>query len=126
MGFLDNYEGNKERTDRWIKTYPEGRLEATIVNFDPEKQQSLAMCQVTKQPMKQKCQAHHHLDHPRKHQLHQNADMGQCAGIKASQRHQKFGLVISAHTKTKKVNAHRVGMYYAAQANGSHRYERLC
>jgi hypothetical protein len=37
MGFLDNYEGNKERTDRWIKTYPEGRLEATIVNFDPEK-----------------------------------------------------------------------------------------
>jgi hypothetical protein len=37
MGFLDNYEGNKERTDRWIKTYPEGRLEATIVNFDAEK-----------------------------------------------------------------------------------------
>jgi hypothetical protein len=37
MGFLDNYEGNKERTDRWIKTYPEGRLEATIVNFDPDK-----------------------------------------------------------------------------------------
>ena len=35
--FLDGYEGNKERTDRWIKTYPEGRLEATIVNFDPEK-----------------------------------------------------------------------------------------
>ena len=37
MGFLDNYEGNKERTDRWIKTFPEGRLEATIVNFDAEK-----------------------------------------------------------------------------------------
>jgi hypothetical protein len=37
MGFLDNYEGNKERTDRWIKTYPEGRLEATIINFDPDK-----------------------------------------------------------------------------------------
>ena len=37
MGFLDNYEGNKERTDRWIKTFPEGRLEATIVNFDPDK-----------------------------------------------------------------------------------------
>jgi hypothetical protein len=37
MGFLDNYEGNKERTDRWIKTYPDGRLEATIVNFDPDK-----------------------------------------------------------------------------------------
>ena len=37
MGFLENYEGNKERTDRWIKTFPEGRLEATIVNFDPDK-----------------------------------------------------------------------------------------
>ena len=37
MGFLDNYEGNKERTDRWIKTYPDGRLEATIINFDPDK-----------------------------------------------------------------------------------------
>jgi hypothetical protein len=37
MGFLDNYEGNKERTDRWIKTYPEGRLEATIINFDADK-----------------------------------------------------------------------------------------
>jgi hypothetical protein len=37
MGFLDNYEGNKERTDRWIKTFPEGRLEATIVNFDADK-----------------------------------------------------------------------------------------
>jgi hypothetical protein len=37
MGFLDNYEGNKERTDRWIKTFPEGRLEATIVNFDGER-----------------------------------------------------------------------------------------
>lgn len=37
MAFMDNYEGNKERTDRWIKTYPEGRLEATIVNFDPDK-----------------------------------------------------------------------------------------
>jgi hypothetical protein len=35
--FMDGYEGNKERTDRWIKTYPEGRLEATIVNFDAEK-----------------------------------------------------------------------------------------
>ena len=36
-GFLNNYEGNKERTDRWIKTYPEGRLEATIINFDADK-----------------------------------------------------------------------------------------
>ena len=37
MGFLDNYEGNKERTDRWIATFPEGRLEAHIVNFDVDK-----------------------------------------------------------------------------------------
>lgn len=37
MGFLDNYEGNKERTDRWIATYPEGRLEAHIVEFNAEK-----------------------------------------------------------------------------------------
>jgi len=37
MGFLDNYEGNKERTDRWIATYPLGRLEAHIINFDAEK-----------------------------------------------------------------------------------------
>jgi hypothetical protein len=37
MGFLDNYEGNKERTDRWIATHPEGRLEAHIVEFSAEK-----------------------------------------------------------------------------------------
>lgn len=37
MGFLDNYEGNKERTDRWIATYPDGRLEAHIINFDGDK-----------------------------------------------------------------------------------------
>ena len=37
MGFLDNYEGNKERTDRWIATFPLGRLQAHIVNFDAEK-----------------------------------------------------------------------------------------
>ena len=37
MGFLDNYEGNKERTDRWIATFPEGRLEAHIVEFNAEK-----------------------------------------------------------------------------------------
>jgi hypothetical protein len=36
-GFLDNYEGNKERTDRWIATYPQGRLEAHIVEFNAEK-----------------------------------------------------------------------------------------
>jgi hypothetical protein len=37
MGFLDNYEGNKERTDRWIATYPQGRLETHIVEFNAEK-----------------------------------------------------------------------------------------
>lgn len=37
MGFLDNYEGNKERTDRWIATYPEGRLESHIIEFNAEK-----------------------------------------------------------------------------------------
>ena len=37
MGFLDNYEGNKERTDRWIATFPEGRLEAHIIEFNAEK-----------------------------------------------------------------------------------------
>ena len=37
MGFLDNYEGNKERTDRWIATFPQGRLEAHIVEFNAEK-----------------------------------------------------------------------------------------
>jgi hypothetical protein len=37
MGFLDNYEGNKERTDRWIATYPLGRLEAHIIEFNAEK-----------------------------------------------------------------------------------------
>jgi len=37
MAFLDNYEGNKERTDRWIATYPDGRLQAQIVEFDAEK-----------------------------------------------------------------------------------------
>lgn len=37
MGFLDNYEGNKERTDRWIATFPDGRLEAHIVEFNSER-----------------------------------------------------------------------------------------
>lgn len=35
--FMDNYEGNKERTDRWIATYPEGRLNAQIIEFDAVK-----------------------------------------------------------------------------------------
>jgi hypothetical protein len=37
MAFMDNYEGNKERTDRWIATFPQGRLEAHIVEFNAEK-----------------------------------------------------------------------------------------
>jgi len=37
MAFMDNYEGNKERTDRWIATYPQGRLETHIVEFNAEK-----------------------------------------------------------------------------------------
>ena len=36
-GFLDNYEGNKERTDRWLRTFPHGRLEAHIIEFNAEK-----------------------------------------------------------------------------------------
>jgi hypothetical protein len=34
MGFLDNYEGNKERTDRWIATFPEGIIHAIIEEFN--------------------------------------------------------------------------------------------
>lgn len=37
MGFLDNYEGNKERTDRWIATFPHGIIHAVIEQFDAEK-----------------------------------------------------------------------------------------
>ena len=37
MAFLDNYEGNKERTDRWIATFANGRLEAHIVEFNADK-----------------------------------------------------------------------------------------
>jgi len=35
--FMDNYEGNKDRTERWIATYPEGRVEAYVVEFNAEK-----------------------------------------------------------------------------------------
>ena len=35
--FMDNYEGNKDRTDRWIATFPEGRLNAQIIEFDAVK-----------------------------------------------------------------------------------------
>ena len=37
MAFMDNYEGNKERTDRWLATFPNGRLEAHIIEFNAEK-----------------------------------------------------------------------------------------
>lgn len=37
MGFLDNYEAARERTDRWLKTYPLGRIETDIVEFNAEK-----------------------------------------------------------------------------------------
>ena len=31
---MDNYEGNKDRNNRWIATYPEGRIEAYVVEFN--------------------------------------------------------------------------------------------
>ena len=37
MAFMDNYEGNKERTDRWLATFPQGRLESHIIEFNAEK-----------------------------------------------------------------------------------------
>jgi hypothetical protein len=37
MAFMDNYEGNKERTDRWLATFPQGRLQANIIEFNAEK-----------------------------------------------------------------------------------------
>ena len=37
MAFMDNYEGNKERTDRWLATFSQGRLEAHIIEFNAEK-----------------------------------------------------------------------------------------
>jgi hypothetical protein len=37
MGFLDNYEASRERLERWIKTYPTGRIETEIVEFNAEK-----------------------------------------------------------------------------------------
>jgi len=32
--FMDNYEGNKDRNNRWIATYPQGRIEAYVVEFN--------------------------------------------------------------------------------------------
>ena len=46
MAFMDSYEGNKERTDRWIATYPQGRLEAHIVEFNAEKGYVLVQAKV--------------------------------------------------------------------------------
>ena len=37
MTFMDNYEGNKERNNRWIATYPQGRIEAYVVEYNAEK-----------------------------------------------------------------------------------------
>jgi hypothetical protein len=37
MGFLDNYEASRERLERWWKTYPTGRIETRIVEFNAEK-----------------------------------------------------------------------------------------
>jgi hypothetical protein len=37
MGFLDNYEAARARTDRWIATYPFGRIETEIMEFSAEK-----------------------------------------------------------------------------------------
>ena len=31
---MDNYEGNKDRNNRWIVTYPQGRIEAHVVEFN--------------------------------------------------------------------------------------------
>lgn len=37
MGFLDNYEASRERLERWLSTYPTGRIETRIVEFSAEK-----------------------------------------------------------------------------------------
>jgi hypothetical protein len=37
MVFLDNYEASRERLERWLKTYPNGRIETRIVEFSAEK-----------------------------------------------------------------------------------------
>jgi hypothetical protein len=37
MGFLDNYEASRERLERWLATYPTGRIETRIVEFSSEK-----------------------------------------------------------------------------------------
>ena len=37
MGFLDNYEASRERLERWLATYPLGRIETELVEFSAEK-----------------------------------------------------------------------------------------
>ena len=37
MSFLDNYEASRDRNDRWWRTYPSGRIESEIVEFNAEK-----------------------------------------------------------------------------------------
>ena len=37
MGFLDNYEASRERLERWLLTFPLGRIETRIVEFSAEK-----------------------------------------------------------------------------------------
>jgi len=37
MGFLDNYEASRERLERWISTFPTGRIETRIVEFSADK-----------------------------------------------------------------------------------------
>ena len=37
MGFLDNYEASRERLERWIATYPLGKIHTRIVEFNAEK-----------------------------------------------------------------------------------------
>jgi hypothetical protein len=37
MGFLDNYEASRERLERWNRTFPLGRIETRIVEFNAEK-----------------------------------------------------------------------------------------
>ena len=37
MGFLDNYEASRERLERWLATYPNGKIHTEIVEFSAEK-----------------------------------------------------------------------------------------
>ena len=37
MGFLDNYEASRERLERWLKNYPNGKIHTEIVEFSAEK-----------------------------------------------------------------------------------------